>query len=51
MEAVLSGNGDSAHAAARSHFGLSLSILETELQSGPALESARTGKRPRLRAQ
>jgi len=28
MEAVLSGNGDRAHAAARSHFGLSLSILE-----------------------
>jgi FCD domain/NAD dependent epimerase/dehydratase family len=37
MEAVLSGNGDRAHAAARSHFGLSLSILETELQSRPAL--------------
>ena len=47
MEPVLSGNGDRAHAAARSHFGLSLSILEAELQFRPALESARPGKRPR----
>jgi DNA-binding GntR family transcriptional regulator len=51
MEAVLSRNGDRAHAAARSYFGLSLSILEAEVQSRPALESAGTGKGPRLRAQ
>jgi len=36
MEAVLSGDGDRAHEAARNHFGLSLSVLEAELNSKSA---------------
>lgn len=50
MEAVLSGDGHRAQAAAQSHFGLSLSVLETELKSRTLPENAKIDKSAPLRS-
>ena len=44
LEAVLSGDGDRAYAAARSHFGLTVSILTAELEANLTTAGARTVK-------